>query len=112
MVEIAHERAAGELAGHLARGTAHVDIDDVGAALLGNACAFRHPAHFTSGELYDEGAQFTPGEATQNMRSLTDQILTCHHLGHDEPGTQTVSKPAEWQVGYARHWSEQNAVGQ
>ena len=43
VIEIAHQRRARELAGHLARRAAHVDVDDVGAEPLGDARAFRHP---------------------------------------------------------------------
>ena len=43
VVEIAHQRRAGLAAGHVARRTAHVDIDDVGAGGFGDPRALRHP---------------------------------------------------------------------
>ena len=54
VIEIAHQRAARELAGHLARRAAHVDVDDVGAHPLDDARAFRHPVGFAADELNDE----------------------------------------------------------
>ena len=56
MVEIAHERRSRGPVGHLLRRATHIDIDDVGALRLGNACAFRHPPGLASGELHDMDA--------------------------------------------------------
>ena len=51
MVEIAHQRRTGLAAGHVARGTAHVDVDDVGAGGLGDPRALRHPVRLAAREL-------------------------------------------------------------
>ncbi len=53
VVEVAHQRRTGIAAGHLARGAAHVDVDDVGAGVGRGARALRHPAGFAPGELDD-----------------------------------------------------------
>ena len=60
VIEVAHQRAARQLARHLARRAAHVDVDDVGAEPLGDAGALRHPARLAAGELYDEGDSSRP----------------------------------------------------
>ena len=60
MVEIAHQCRARLAAGHLASRTAHVDIDDRGAAGLGNACAFAHPARLAPGELHHMNVEPLP----------------------------------------------------
>jgi hypothetical protein len=49
MIEIAHQCRAGLAAGDMARRTAHVDVDDVGAGGFRNARALRHPMRLATG---------------------------------------------------------------
>ena len=53
MIEIAHQRRAGLLAGHVLGRAAHVDVDDVGAGAFRDARALRHPVRLAAGELHD-----------------------------------------------------------
>ena len=110
MIEIAHQRRAGLAAGDVARGAAHVDIDDVGAGGFGDARAFRHPMRFAACELND--VRPYPGRlASQNRhRPAMDEIVAGGHFGNDEAGAKRGCEPPKRRVGNPRHRRQQDPV--
>jgi len=108
VVEVAHQRRAGQLARHLARRASHVDVNNVGAEPFGNTRALRHPACVASCELYNEGRELPALGAAMGIMPRAHQVLACHHLGYDEAGAEPMHDPAERKVGHARHRREQH----
>ena len=112
VLEIAHQRGTGQLARHLARRAAHVDVDDVGAERLGHARALRHPARLAAGKLYDERlAARRPRPCAARRGVLGDEVLAGDHLGDDQAGAQGVRQAAKGEIGDPRHGREQHGVG-
>ena len=57
MVEVAHQGRPRLLAGHLARRTPHVDVDNIGPQVGGDPRALGHPAGLAARELYHPAVQ-------------------------------------------------------
>ena len=112
VVEVAHQRRAGQLARDLAGRAAHVDVDDVGAQLFRHARPFRHPARLAARQLYDERSKIPANCPFAHAVTVLDQVLARHHLRGDEGGAQKMRLAAERQVGHARHRRQQHVAGQ
>ena len=112
MVEIAHQRRAGLPAGHVPRRATHVDVDDGGAGLLGDARALRHPARLAAGELHDVEPDALPFGAQQRIGTALGEVLARRHLGDDEAGAEPGDQPPERRIGDARHRRQDHAVRQ
>jgi hypothetical protein len=112
MIEIAHERAARQLAGDLTGRAAHIDVDQIGAQARGDAGALLHPMRLAAGKLDSERAQLTARGTAHDVGALTDQLLAGDHLRHDEAGPQAMCDAAERQIGHpdigagGRGWRE------
>ena len=111
MVEIAHQRRTGLAAGHVARRTTHVDIDDVGAGGFGDPRALGHPVSLAARELND--VRTYPGclASQQRHRAAVDEIVARGHLGHDKSGARVRRQTSKGSIGDARHRREKNPVG-
>ena len=112
VIEVAHQRRAGQLARHLAGRAAHVDVDDVGAQFFRHARPFRHPARLAARQLYDEGSKIPANCAIAHAMAVLDQVLARHHLRDDQAGAQNMRKLAERQVGDARHRRQEHVAAQ
>ncbi len=112
VVEVAHQCAAGELAGHLTCRAAHIDVDDVGAARLGDSRALGHPLSFAAGELYDEWYCAAAVDLAHDLQALVGQVFAGDHLGHDQAGAQRLGGIAHGQVADAGHGRQQGGVWQ
>ncbi len=84
MVEIAHQRGARLPAGHLPRRTAHVDVDDGGAAGLRDARALPHPARLATRQLDDVRAQALPFGPQPCLGTPLDERRARGHFGDDQ----------------------------
>ncbi len=112
MVEIAHQGRARQLARHLARRAAHIDVDDVGAQLLGRPRALPHPARLAADKLYDERLAVGARSLAPRLEARRRQLLAGDHLGYDQTSPVAQRQPPERGVGDPRHGREQNGVGQ
>ncbi len=112
MVEIAHQRRAGLPAGHVARRATHIDVDNGGAGILGDASAFRHPAGLAAGELHDVEPDALPLGAQQRIGMALCEVIARRHLGDHEAGAKPGGQPPERRIGYARHGRQDHAVRQ
>ena len=95
VVEIAHQRRTGLAAGHVARGTAHIDIDDFGAGGFGDPRAFRHPDGLAARELNDMRAYSGRLASQPRHRPAIDEIIAGRHLGNDESGAKRGASNVE-----------------
>ena len=111
MIEIAHQRRAGLAAGDVARGTAHVDVDDVSAGSFRDPRAFGHPVRFAAGELNDVGPYSGRLAAQTRHRPAINQIIAGGHLGNDQTRAKRSRQPSKRRVGNPRHRRQQNPVG-
>lgn len=110
MIRIAHQRRSGIAAGDLLRGTAHVDVDDIGAIGLDDPRRLGHPVRFTPGELHDVRIDAGILQPRPGFGGVTDQFAARHHLGHDEPRAETPGKHAKGQIRHAGHRRERYAI--
>src|SRR5262245_59678913 len=110
MVEISHERRSRGPIGHLLRRTTHIDVDDVGALLLGDARTFRHPSDLASGELHNMDPDASAVAANGGLAFSPHQAGTGRHFGNDQSRAEPFRQPAERCIGNAGHWSQNHAV--
>ena len=110
VIEIAHQCAAGELAGDLAGRTAHVDVDDVGAEPFRDAGTLGHPVRFAPGKLHGEGTLARKLGPAQHVAALAHQFFAGDHLGDDKPRPKPVCGLPERQIRDARHRGQHHAV--
>ena len=111
VIEIAHQRRTGLAAGHVARRTAHVDIDDVGAGGFGDPRALRHPVRLAAGELHDMRADAGRLAAQPRHRPAVDEIVAGGHFGDDEAGAEARGQTSKRRIGDPRHRREKDPVG-
>ena len=88
MVEIAHQRRTGLAVGDVFGRAAHVDVDDLGAARLGDARAFGHPLRLAARDLHDVVSDAVPFGAKARIALALRERRAGHHLGDDEAGAQ------------------------
>ena len=101
VVEIAHQRRSGIAAGHLLRGTAHVDVDDVGALAFRDPRRFGHMGSLAPGQLDHVDRQAGMTDPQVEPLAPTRQFSARHHFGHDEPRPMRVGAAPERLVGDA-----------
>ena len=95
VIEIAHQRRTGLAARHMARRTAHIDIDDFGAGGFGDPRAFRHPSGLAARELNDMRTYSGRLASQPRHRPAIDEIVAGGHFGNDESGAQEPRPDAE-----------------
>ena len=111
MIEIAHQSRAGKPTGHLAGRTPHVDVDHLGAEILGNARAFRHPSGFASGKLDDEWIKLRRALRTaHHVGPRLHQFFAGHHFRNNQPRAMAMGERTERLVGHPGHGGEKDAV--
>jgi hypothetical protein len=69
VIGFSHERRAAEATGHALGWAAHIDVDDVGASCLCNACALGHPRWITTASWITSG-EITPLPAARRTMSI------------------------------------------
>src|SRR5665811_2349397 len=89
---IRDRRGTGLTAGHMTRGTTHVDVDDFGAGGFGNPRAFRHPPDLATRELNDMGTNSCRLASQPRHWPAIDEVVACRHLGNDESGAKHCGK--------------------
>ncbi|MGY3501798.1 hypothetical protein ACVWYJ_002417 [Bradyrhizobium sp. USDA 4471] len=88
MIEIAHQGRAGLTAGDVTGGTAHVDIDNVGALGLGDPGPLRHPTRLAASEL-DHMRPYAGRFAAQSRHAVAfGQFIAGSHFRYDETRSQ------------------------
>jgi len=96
MIKIAHQCRAGLAARHVARGTAHIDVDDFGSSRFGNPGAFGHPPDLAACKLDDHaGLCRWLRIATATFGRTVDEIIAGGHLGNDEARPQVPRSDVE-----------------
>ncbi len=92
-------------------GTAHIDVDDVGATVSRDLGAFRHPARLTAGELYDVGTD--TGRLAAQLRSAQplSEVLARSHFGDNQPRAELRGHAAERCIGDPGHRRKQHPIG-
>ncbi len=110
-VHVAHQRRAGEPAGHFLGRAAHVDVDEVGAGGLRHPRAPRHPFGAAADEL-DHGERQAVADrgAAHHVGAAGGEELARHHLGRDIGGAEARGGAAERQVRHAGHRRGQDAA--
>ena len=111
VIEIAHQRRAGLAAGHVARRTAHVDIDDFGAGGFGNPRAFRHPADLAARELNDMRTDSGRLAAQPRHWAAVDEIVAGGHFGNHKSGAERCGQTPKRRIGDARHRRQKDPIG-
>jgi len=108
--EVAHQGAPGRLAGDLAGGTAHIDVDDVGALPFRDPRALGHVARLASDELNHMRLEIAALGAAAHVRPAGDQFGARHHLGDDEARAQRMGEAAKGQIRNPRHRGQEHGV--
>ncbi len=96
---VAHQRRAGIAIDHLLHRTAHIDVDDRGAAVLVELGGFRHHLGLAAGQLNRHG-EFL-GAGGRHLHGLAvgaDHGLAGDHLGHDQAGAAALGQATERHV--------------
>ena len=104
-LRVLHQGGAVTVGDHLAHGTAHVDVDEVGAGQLGgHAGGFRHAGGVAAEDLHP--GRMLPRPQTQQTAGLAVLIaqgLGADHLGDGKPCPQLPADLAEGQIGDPGH---------
>ena len=116
LIEIAHQRRASESAGDAFAGAAHVDVDPIGAGLLGAARGGGDAFHITRRNLHDARSRRPcPGGAgAQTQRCLTIAALNAgagDHFADGRAGPMSLGDPAHGEIGDARHRRKKGPTG-
>jgi hypothetical protein len=111
VTKIAHQRRAGLAARHMARRTAHIDIDNFGACGFGDARAFRHPTGLAAGELDDMRTYARRLASQPRHRATIDEIIAGGHFRNDESGPKRCRQTSKGDIGDARHRRKKDRVG-
>jgi hypothetical protein len=103
MIEVAHQRRPRRPVGDVLCRATHVDVDDRGAKVLGNACAFGHPARFAAGQLGDVEARTMGLDAPPLVAPAFGERGTCGHFRDDEARALTCDQAPEGCVSDPGH---------
>src|ERR1700686_5187887 len=111
MSEIAHQRRAGLAARHMARRTAHIEIDNFGTRGLGDPSALRHPFDLAAREL-DHVRAYAGRFASQPRHwAAIDEVIARSHLGNDQSGAEGCGQTSKGCVSDAGHRREKDPIG-
>jgi hypothetical protein len=94
----------------MARGAAHIDIDDLGASGFGDTGTLRHPSDFAAGELNDVRAYSGSFAPQPRHRSTVDEIIARGHFRDDKSGSKCRNQASKGGVRDARHGCQKNPV--
>jgi hypothetical protein len=112
MIEIAHQGGAGQALGHLPGRTPHIDIDDIGPGIDGNAGALRHPVCLAPGQLDHTGLQrCVERRLAHHIDPAAGQRVAGDHFRHDHARPETLRLAAERQVCHTRHGRQNGRNG-
>ena len=107
VIEIAHQRRAGQALGHLAGRTAHIDVDNVGSGISGNFGALGHPVRLAPGQLDHAGCQRGIQRRLANhVAAACGQCIRGDHFRYHHAGPETLGLATEGQIGHAGHGRE------
>ena len=110
---VAHQRRARPLAAHLLGRTAHVDVDDLGAAVDVVARGVGHLGGLDAGDLHRDRPRLAGVVgAARSLQRRPQLALAGHHLAHRVPGAEPAAQPAKRPIGHASHRRDEERVGQ
>ena len=103
-LQVPHQSGAGVAVHDLLHRTAHVDVDDRGAAVFVQLGRFGHLLRRATGKLHrDRFFDRIPDHLLKRLTRFPDRRLAGDHLGHGEARAITLDDPSERHVGHTRH---------
>ena len=110
---VAQQRRPGGPVADLLRGAAHVDVDDLGAAVDVFARGIRHHGRIGAGDLHRDrlGLAAMVGAAARLLGRAQARVRR-HHFRHREPRAEALAELAEGPIGHACHRCDKKAVPQ
>ena len=101
---VLQQRRTGRDVADLFRRAAHVDVDDLRAALDVVASCLGHHRRIGTGDLHNDRLDLAAMVgASQGLGRVPQLRIRGDHFGHREPGAQALAQLAKRPVGDARH---------
>jgi hypothetical protein len=110
MIEVAHQRRTRRAVGDVLCRAAHIDVDNIGAGIFGDARAFRHPARFATGQLDDMQSRAMILDAPVRVALAVRQRGRCCHFGDHQAGAQARGQASERSIGHAGHRRQKHRI--